>query len=54
MDKYFKVETSKNAILGPFDENPFDQMHFSPLMARDKPDGNVSYSRFILAYRSEC
>ena len=36
VNRYFKVETSKNAILGPF-----DKMHFSPLMARDKPDGNV-------------
>ena len=41
VDKYFQVETSKYAILGPFDNNPFDEMHFSPLMPRDKPDGNV-------------
>ena len=41
MDGYFEVETSKNAILGPFNKNPFDEMHFSPLMARDKPDGKV-------------
>ena len=41
VDGYFEVETSKNAILGPFDKNPFQEMHFSPLMARDKPDGKV-------------
>ena len=41
VDKYFQIETSKNAILGPFDNKPFEEMHFSPLMARDKPDGNV-------------
>ena len=27
--------------MGPFDSNPFDQAHFSPLMARDKLNGNV-------------
>ena len=41
VDKYFQTETSKQAMLGPFDEQPFETMHFSPLMARDKPDGGV-------------
>ena len=41
ISRYFQVETSKYAILGPFENNPFDKMHFSPLMPRDKPDGNV-------------
>ena len=40
-DKYFQVETSKQAMLGPFNEQPFENMHFSPLMSRDKPDGGV-------------
>ena len=41
VSKYFRIETSKQAMLGPFDEQPFETMHFSPLMARDKPDGGV-------------
>ena len=41
VNKYFQIETSKQAMLGPFDKQPFDAMHFSPLMARDKPDGGV-------------
>ena len=28
-------------MLGPFNQKPFETMHFSPLMARDKPDGRV-------------
>ena len=39
VDKYFKVEREKNSIYGPFKDSPFDQTHYSPLMARDKPDG---------------
>ena len=39
VNKYFQVETSKHAMLGPFNEQPFETMHFSPLMAHDKPDG---------------
>ena len=39
--QYFQVETSKQAMLGPFKEQPFETMHFSPLMGRDKPDGGV-------------
>ena len=55
VDGYFEVQTSKNAILGPFDKNPFHEMHFSPLMARDKPDGKVRVIVGpILAYRPEC
>ena len=41
MDKYFKVEREKNSIYGPFKDSPFDQTHYSALMARDKPDGGV-------------
>ena len=41
MNKYFQIETSKQAMLGPFDKQPFNAMHFLPLMARDKPDGGV-------------
>ena len=43
VSKYLQVETKKQAKLGPFDETPFENMHFSPLMARDKPDGGQSY-----------
>ena len=28
-------------MLGPFKDSPFDKVHYSPLMARDKPDGDV-------------
>ena len=41
VDKYFKVEREKNLIYGPFKDSPFDQTHYSPLMARDKLDGGV-------------
>ena len=41
VNKYFRVETSKQVMLGPFDGQHFENMHFSPLMARDKPDGGV-------------
>ena len=41
VNKYFKVEVEKQAIFGPFQEPPFKQMHYSPLMARSKPDGGV-------------
>ena len=41
VDKYFKVEKEKNLIYGPFKNSPFNQTHYSPLMARDKPDGGV-------------
>ena len=39
--KYFKVEVEKQAMFGPFDKPPFKNIHYSPLMARDKPDGGV-------------
>ena len=39
--KYFKVEVEKQAMFGPFDKPPFKDIHYSPLMARDKPDGGV-------------
>ena len=39
--KYFATEVNKKAMLGPFEEKPFEKIHYSPLMARDKPDGGV-------------
>ena len=39
--KYFATEVQKEAMAGPFDIKPFSKTHFSPLMARDKPDGGV-------------
>ena len=28
-------------MVGPLEEVPFEKLHVSPLMARDKPDGGV-------------
>ena len=39
--KYIATEVNKKAMLGPFEEKPFEKIHYSPLMARDKPDGGV-------------
>ena len=39
--KYFATEVQKEAMAGPFDSKPFTNTHFSPLMARNKPDGGV-------------
>ena len=39
--KYFATEVQKEAMAGPFDVKPFTKTHFSPLMARDKPDGGI-------------
>ena len=41
VNKYFKVVAEKHAIFGPFQKPPFKQIHYSPLMARNKPDGGV-------------
>ena len=41
VNKYFKVEVEKQAMFGPFQEPPFKEIHYSPLMARNKPDGGV-------------
>ena len=41
VDKYFKTEVSKQAMVGPLQEIPFKKLHVSPLMARDKLDGGV-------------
>ena len=39
--KYFNTEVSKKAMYGPFEVQPFTNMHFSPLMARPNPDGGT-------------
>ena len=41
VEKYFNTEVSKKAMFGPYHINPFEKMHFSPLMARPKPDGGT-------------
>ena len=41
VNKYFKVEVEKQAMFGPFKEPPFKEIHYFPLMARNKPDGAV-------------
>ena len=41
VDKYFATEVEKEAMAGLFDIKPFTKTHFSPLMARNKPDGGV-------------
>ena len=41
VDKYFKTEVEKQAMVGPLEEVPFEKLHVSPLMARDKPDEGV-------------
>ena len=40
VDKYFKEEIDFQAIVGPMLEPPFP-IHYSPLMARSKPDGGT-------------
>ena len=39
--KYFNTEVSKKNMYGPFEVQPFTNMHFSPLMARPNPDGGT-------------
>ena len=39
VDKHFGTEIAKKSIYGPFEKSPFDQTHYSYLMARDKPEG---------------
>ena len=40
VDKYFKEEVELKAMVGPMKENPLT-IHYSPLMARSKPDGGT-------------
>ena len=41
VSKYFKMELNKKAMFGPIKKSPFNNTHFSPLMARENPDGRV-------------
>ena len=41
VSKYFNTEVEKEAMVGPIEELPFEKLHISPIMARDKPDGGV-------------
>ena len=40
VDQYFKEEVGFKATVGPMTEPPF-AIHYSPLMARNKPDGGT-------------
>ena len=40
VDEYLETEKAYNAIVGPFEELPFTQLHVSPMMTRPKPDGS--------------
>ena len=41
VDKYFIDEVKHNAMVGPLYTPPFAKMHYSPIMARSKPDGGT-------------
>ena len=41
VDEYFAAEVGYGAMVGPLATQPFEKMHFSPLMARPKPDGST-------------
>ena len=41
VDKYFLTEVHKQAMMDPLEEVPFERLHVSPLMVRDKPNGGV-------------
>ena len=41
VDKYFAEEVALGAMVGPLDKSPFIKTHYSPLMARSKPDGGT-------------
>ena len=40
-EKYFEDELDYGAIVGPFENKPFDKLHISPIMAQSKPDGGT-------------
>jgi hypothetical protein len=46
VDNYFSEETSFGAMLGPFSDPPFRDLHCSPLMTAPK-DGNNAVSSLI-------
>ena len=39
--EYFNTEIQHQAMVGPMKESPFAQSPYSPIMARDKPDGSI-------------
>ena len=41
VDRYFTEEIGLGAMVGPFQKQPFEKIHVSPLMARPKPDGGT-------------
>ena len=41
VNKYFNTEVEELAMVGPMEESPFIKTHYSPIMARDKPDGSI-------------
>ena len=38
VEAYLTEEIHYGAILGPFDEKPFESLHYSPFMTREKPN----------------
>ena len=41
VQKYSETEVKKHAMVGTLQSSPFSKIHFSPLLARDKPEGGV-------------
>ena len=41
VNEYFSTEVEELAMVGPMDKSPFTKTHYSPIMARDKPDGSI-------------
>ena len=39
--EYFNTEVQHQAMVGPMKESPFPKTHYSPIMARSKPDGSI-------------
>ena len=39
--EYFNTEIQHQAMVGPMKESPFPKTHYSPIMARSKPDGSI-------------
>ena len=40
VNKYLETEVQHKAMVGPYEEPPFEKLHVSPLMTRPKPDGS--------------
>ena len=47
---YLDEEASHNAVLGPFTELPYSDLHISPFMTRDKPGSKTRRVIIDLSY----